>query len=87
MTRNTFIIRTDPDTGIQYVMKKQDELSKNHQFNDDDKITGYMPEMPNNPRYCPVNSFHTYINMLDPAVPWLWQMAKFGTYPDGMDIL
>lgn len=88
MTKETFKIKTHPDTGLKYITKQIDEQTKNHQGNEEaDIISGHMPEMPNHPNICPVNSFYTYVKMLDPEVPWLWQTPKFRYFPAGLDIL
>ena len=56
-------------------------LTKNHQEVDSDIISGYMPEMPGS-KYCPVQSFLTYLHALDKKVEHLWQRPKFNQYPE-----
>ena len=46
MTKSTFSIKTDPESGLRYVTKSTDELSKNHRGNDKESTSGSMPEMP-----------------------------------------
>ena len=44
MTRDTFVVRTDADTGLKYVVKRKDELTKNHRGDDSESFSGFMPE-------------------------------------------
>ena len=75
MTKSTFAIRTDVNTGRRCVYKAIDELNKNHNEFDRESYTALMPELPGNPR-CPVRSFETYIQHLNPDCPSLWQRPK-----------
>ena len=65
MTRDTFDIRTDADTGLKYVVKRKDELTKNHQGDDSESFSGFMPEYPGS-ELCPVRSFEKYVEKLHP---------------------
>ncbi|CAB4026991.1 threonine dehydratase biosynthetic, chloroplastic [Paramuricea clavata] len=56
MTKTTFTIKMDEKTGMQYVVKVEDEATKNHKQNEHDIVTGYMPAI-NDDKYCPVKSF------------------------------
>ena len=75
MTKSTFVIKTDVNTGRRYVCKAIDELNKNHNEFDRESYTAVMPELPDNPR-CPVTSFEIYIQHLSPDCPSLWQRPK-----------
>lgn len=44
MTKSTFALKTDPDTGMRYIEKILDELTKNHRGNDKETTSGVMPE-------------------------------------------
>ncbi|CAB3989796.1 Hypothetical predicted protein [Paramuricea clavata] len=59
MTKTTFTIKMDEKTGMQYVVKVEDETTKNHKQNEHDIVTGYMPAI-NDDKYCPVKSFINY---------------------------
>jgi hypothetical protein len=56
MTKNTFIVKIDPETNRKYVTKNIDELTKNHRADDNGKLTAMMQEQPDSP-FCPVRSF------------------------------
>ncbi|XP_076079992.1 uncharacterized protein KIAA1958-like [Mytilus galloprovincialis] len=72
MTKSTFKVLNDPKTGLKYVAKCEDELTKNHRGNDRESTSGVMPEFPGSP-YCPVKSYETYISKLHPLCTSLWQ--------------
>ena len=65
MTKNTFVVKIDPETNRKYVTKNIDELTKNHRADDKEKLTAMMPEQPDSP-FCPVHSFEKYISKLHP---------------------
>ncbi|XP_021362124.1 uncharacterized protein LOC110455972 isoform X2 [Mizuhopecten yessoensis] len=71
MTKSTFEIVTDLDTGLKYV-RKADEVFKNLHSNDKDVWSGNMPESPGSP-FCPVASYESYISKLNPQCERLWQ--------------
>ena len=76
----TFELQYDTSTGISYVKKVKDEMTKNHHEKDSELITGAMPEMKNPDgtfaKMCPVRSFTNYINALDKKADFLWQKPK-----------
>ena len=77
MTVHTFKLQYDVSTGMSYVKKVQDELTKNHREKDNELITGFMPAIKDSTgkvaKMCPVRSFENYLNSLDKTVPYLWQ--------------
>ena len=75
MTKETFKIVFEPDTGYRYVSLAVDELTKNHGAGDRVKNGAAMPEMPGNP-LCPVVSFKKYFEKLNPKCDRLWQRSK-----------
>ena len=75
MTRDTFVVRTDADTGLKYVVKRKDELTKNHRDDDSESFSGLMPEYPGS-ELCPVRSFEKYVEKLHPKCDALWQRPK-----------
>ena len=56
MTKVTFTLKKDPETGFSYVTKVIDEETKNYKETDQDVVTGFMPEIPDC-EMCPVQSF------------------------------
>ena len=72
MKINTFEVKTDDDTGIHYVSKVTDELTKNHKETDQEIITAFMPSIPGS-YYCPVASYVEYVVHLNPENENLWQ--------------
>ena len=80
MTVGTFELKFDTNTGISYIQKVKDELTKNHREKDSELITGFMPQMRNShgsiSRLCPVQSYENYVNLLDKGVEYLWQRPK-----------
>ena len=63
MKKSTFEVLNDPKTGLKYVSKCEDELTKNHRANDRESTSGVMP----------VKSFEMYISKLHPLCTSLWQ--------------
>jgi hypothetical protein len=62
-------------TGLPFVYKKRDELTKNHRENDRSSSSGIMPAIPGNP-LCPVASFTKYLEKLHPRNDSLWQRPR-----------
>ncbi|CAC5399007.1 unnamed protein product [Mytilus coruscus] len=81
MTKDTFIVKTDPKTKTKYETKKIDELTKNHRFNDKKNVTALIPEQPESPSY-PVVAFQKYISKLHPPCNRLWQRPLGSFYQD-----
>ena len=53
MTIDTFWVLYDQESGLKYVSKVVDKLTKNHSENDKgDVVDGYMPEIPGTPMSC-----------------------------------
>ncbi|VDH97885.1 Hypothetical predicted protein [Mytilus galloprovincialis] len=75
MTKSTFALKTDPDTGMRYIEKILDELTKNHRGNDKETTSGVMPEATGS-MYCPVDSFIKYTDKLHPDCDRLWQRPR-----------
>jgi hypothetical protein len=46
MTKSTFALETDLKTGLKFVTKSMDEMTKNHRENDKENVSGIMPESP-----------------------------------------
>lgn len=46
MTKDTYIIRKDPKTGLRYVTKVLEEMTKNHRECDKENIASMMPQTP-----------------------------------------
>ena len=76
-TKGTFKLMFDVESGISYVQKVEDEMSKNHHETNHEIITGFMPQMLNSqgtPHHlCPVRSFENYTSHLNPKIESLWQ--------------
>lgn len=75
MTKNTFVLRRDPDTNKEFIRKYEDEMSKNHRAGDKESSSGIMPENPDSP-LCPVKSFKLYFSKLHPGCDSLWQRPR-----------
>ena len=77
MTKNTFALKYDAESGISHVEKVQDEQTKNHCETNAEIVTGFMPQMLDDTgrphKYCPVRSFENYLGHLHPDVDHLWQ--------------
>ena len=76
MTKSTFKIVQDVNSGKRFVTKVEDELIKNHQETSSELISAIVPEQPNN-QLCPVRYFEKYTDKLDPKFPYLWQKPRF----------
>ena len=76
-TNGTFQLAFNAETGICYIKKIQDEISKNHHEADQEVIIGFMPQLLNAEgrphKMCPVRSFENYIEDLNPNIDCLWQ--------------
>jgi hypothetical protein len=46
MKKSTFEVLNDPKTGLKYVSKCEDELTKNHRTNERESTSGVMLEFP-----------------------------------------
>ncbi|KAK7097451.1 hypothetical protein V1264_004428 [Littorina saxatilis] len=66
-----FEVKMDQTTGKQYVIKRFDELTKNHRAGDEELVTGVMPETGDSS--CPVYSYNKYLSLLNPKCERLWQ--------------
>ena len=73
MTKSSLIIKTDPDTGLQFVVKA-DELEKNHRENDAEGFSGNMFET--GTADCPVAALKKYVSKLHPNFERLWCYPK-----------
>ena len=72
MTTQTFKAIFEVINNIIYIKKFEDELQKNLKECGAEIITGYMPEMKDNP-LCPVESFREYLSHLNPDCEYRWQ--------------
>ena len=75
LTKTTFIIKTDVNTGKRFVCKAVDELNKNHNELDRKSYTAMMPEMVGDPK-CPDSSFEIYLEHPNPNCDSLWQRPR-----------
>ena len=75
MTKDTFVVKKDPNTGLKYVTKKVDELNKNHREQDKESYCAFMSECPGYPK-CPVASFEKMLGLLHPQCDSLWQRPR-----------
>ena len=80
MTKSSFVVKTDADTGIKYIMKNVDELTKNHRT-DKENFTGFMPEERGS-IYCPVASYEKYVPKLNTKCDRLWQYPRDTYYEE-----
>ncbi|KAK3088834.1 hypothetical protein FSP39_024307 [Pinctada imbricata] len=75
MMKDTFMVKTDPNTRLKYVCKDIDELSKNHRESDKERTGGYMPQILGDEK-CPVLSFERYVQLLNKNCDRLWQRPR-----------
>jgi hypothetical protein len=75
MHKSTFMVKKDSETGLKYIMKTIDELTKNHRADDKEKTSAIMPENPGS-EFCPVLSYEKYVSKLNPNCEKLWQRPK-----------
>ncbi|CAB4044441.1 threonine dehydratase biosynthetic, chloroplastic, partial [Paramuricea clavata] len=86
MTKTTFAVKLDEKTAMKYVIRAEDEATKNHKANENDIVSGRMPSMVDK-KYCPVRSFIMYTVALHPTSEKLWQTPKFNLFPtDGQKV-
>ena len=80
MTKGTFALKYDSESGISYIEKVIDEQTKNHNETTSEVVTGFMPQMLNESgrphKYCTVCSFENYLDHLNPEVDNLWQTPE-----------
>lgn len=67
-------VKEDPKSGLKYVIKCSDELTKNHGGDDRESTSGVMPEFPGSPS--PMISFEKYLNKLDLLCESIWQRPR-----------
>ena len=75
--KDMFSLAFDSETGITYIRKVQDEMSKNHHETYQEIVTGFMPQLLNADG-CPhkirrARSFENYLSHLNPNIDSLWQ--------------
>ena len=75
MTKDTFAIKKDEETGREYVFKKEDEMNKNNRENNKIVSSGVMPAKPGD-QLCPVLSFKLYLSKLNSNCSRLWQRPR-----------
>ena len=82
LNKDSFSLKMFPD-GTEYVMKTEDELTKNHRENDttQDNEGGIM--MATGDSNCPVKSFKLYISKLNPKLETFFQRPKAVINEDG----
>ena len=73
MRKTDFELRFNTEQEEWYVIKIKDELTKNHK-DIENIVSGVMPENKTDDM-CPVKSFRTYIEHLNPDNPYMWQYA------------
>ena len=88
MTKSTFALAMNPETGIAYVFKCQDEMQKNHKEANNPIITGFMPQILDNitgspHKMCPVRSYKNYIGHLNERCQYLWQTPNPAAFKRG----
>ena len=90
MTKETFRLAYDTTTKIAYVLKVQDEMTKNHQESDNPIVTGFMPQMLTSNgtvhKLCPVRSYENYLAHLCEQCPYLWQTPNDSAYKRGLNV-
>ena len=72
MKKTTFEVKHNYQYDYDYVIKIEDEATKNHRETDQPVLTNFMPENKTD-TMCPVRSFKMYIEHLNPKNPFLWQ--------------
>ena len=87
MTKETYQIGYDEESGITCILKAKDECTKNHQETNNPVLTGYMPEIIGSDgkphKMCLVRSFKSYIDKLNELCPYLWQSPNYSGYKKG----
>ena len=78
MTKNTFKLEYDSESGISFLLKAEDERTKNHSETNSEIITGFIPSIidPSTGRphkMCPIRSYTNYTEALNPECDRLWQ--------------
>ena len=73
LKKTDFVVKTN-DSGVKYVTKISDELTKNHRVDDKPEEGGSMYETGG--PYCPVASFEQYLGHLNPKNEFLFQRPK-----------
>ena len=80
MTKSTFNLCFDQESGISYIKKIEDEMTKNHKERDTELISGFIPQVLNADgtphKLCPVRSYENYINLLNEKLDNLWQKVN-----------
>ena len=84
MKKDAFQFKYNSESKEWFVIKVQDELTKNHREMEP-IISGIMPENKTDDK-CPVLSFKTYIEHLNPENPFMWQQPLQKLDPEKPDI-
>ena len=84
MKKNDFKLKYNTEQEEWMVIKVKDELTKNHR-NIEQIVSGVMPENKTDPM-CPVQSFKTYIDHLNPENEYMWQRPLQVINPEKPDV-
>ena len=84
MKKNDFEVRFNTESEEWFVIKVKDELTKNHK-DIEHLVSGVMPENKTD-ALCPVESFRTYIQHLNPENEYMWQYALDKIDPEKPDV-
>ena len=84
MKKTDFELKYNTENEEWFVIKVKDEMTKNHKEMEN-IVSGVMPENKTDP-LCPVQSFRTYIEHLNPDNEYMWQYALEKVDPDKDDI-
>ena len=76
MTKETFIVDVNPNTGVKFVKKSKDELVKNRRSKEKENIGCFMTENKDSPQ-CPVKSFVKLLSKMHPENNRRWQRPRY----------
>ena len=85
MKTNDFELRFNTESEEWFVIKVKNELTKNHK-DIEHLVSGVMPENKTD-ALCPVESFHTYIQHLNPDNDYMWQYALKKIDPENSPVM
>ena len=80
LTKSSYQVHTGSD-GRRFVMKADDEMTKNHRVGDENEEGGVMLETGG--ERCPVSTFLLYVSKLNPDLPALFQRPRLSNYDSG----
>ena len=85
MQKSMFAVMCDEEQDYDYVIKVEDESTKNHKETDQPILNNFMPENKTE-KMCPFRSFKMYMKHLHPDNTYMWQTPNPNIKNESCDV-